>query len=368
MTDSLKVLIVDDNEVCRKLMSHVVSSIPEIEVADTAINGKVALAKLRYLYIDIVLLDVEMPEMDGVETLENIRKDHPHLSVIMISSAHAGDAEKAVKALELGAIDFVPKLVADNGNSIREFRIRLLTIIGPIQSRKILSKAKNTGKNNSPEKQSEPETTEPNITRFLSKVNVITIASSTGGPNSLIKVIPLLPGNLGVPIFLVQHMPPLMTVSLAASLNEKSQLYVREAENGEKVRSDIVYVAPGGKHMVVQKQLDKNGLSEKIIALTDDPPENSVRPSADVLFRSIANVYEGNILSVIMTGMGSDGLNGVLAMKKEGCYCISQSEDTCVVYGMPRAVDEAGVSDEKISLDILAEKIILLTRGRVPIG
>jgi two-component system chemotaxis response regulator CheB len=175
-------------------------------------------------------------------------------------------------------------------------------------------------------------------------------------------MIPRLPADLPVPVLLVQHMPPLFTSSLAEQLNQRAALKVREARDGELILPGTVYIAPGGKHMVVRRRVDSEGHSVPIVGLNENPPENSCRPSVDVLFRSLAAQYEGNMLAVIMTGMGSDGCEGVRVMKRRGCYCLTQSEASCVVYGMPLAVDEAGLSDERVPLAQLAHRITTLVR------
>jgi two-component system chemotaxis response regulator CheB len=197
------------------------------------------------------------------------------------------------------------------------------------------------------------------------RVQLLAIGVSTGGPNALTQLIPLLPADLGVPLLLVQHMPATLTASLAASLNRKSALQVREAVHGEEVRPNIVYLASGGAHMeVARDNATPTSPGSRRIRLTSDPPVNSCRPSVDVLFRSIAEAYDGTTLAVIMTGMGSDGMEGVRMLKRKGCYCLAQTEDSCVVYGMPRAVIEAGLSDEKVPLDQMAQRITELVRAQ----
>ncbi|HLO65401.1 MAG TPA: CheB methylesterase domain-containing protein, partial [Holophaga sp.] len=196
-----------------------------------------------------------------------------------------------------------------------------------------------------------------------SRFDVVAIGVSTGGPNALAEVIPHLPADLGVPVLVVQHMPPFFTASLAEHLAKASRLAVSEAIEGEPVLPNHVYIAPGGKHMTVRRMGGAEGPA--IVGLNENPPENSCRPSVDVLFRSVAAQYEGNILGVVMTGMGSDGCEGVRAMKRRGCHVLTQSEDTCVVYGMPLAVDEAGLSDEQVPLPRLASRIAyLVSSGR----
>ena len=190
------------------------------------------------------------------------------------------------------------------------------------------------------------------------------IGISTGGPNALLAFIPSLKGDLGVPIFLVQHMPKHFTTPLAESLNKRSSLTVKEAEHNEIILPDTVYIAPGGRHMVVSRNLqDFSPGDGSRIGLNDDPPVNSCRPSADVLFSSVARVYGRHVLAVVMTGMGGDGMQGSRDVRERGGYCISQSDDTCVVYGMPKAVNDAGLSNETVPLDRMAQRVMRLVRG-----
>ncbi len=196
----------------------------------------------------------------------------------------------------------------------------------------------------------------------LSGVDVLAIGISTGGPNALRQVIPRLPGNLGVPVLIVQHMPPSFTKALAESLDRESELTVKEAEDGETLQPGVAYIAPGGQHLAVR--LDKNPAGDRVaVVINQDPPVNSCRPSVDVLLKSLPPVYGGRVLVAIMTGMGNDGAAGVAQIKAKGGYCLTQTEETCVVYGMPRAVDEAGLSDEKAPLDQIAARLIALARS-----
>jgi two-component system chemotaxis response regulator CheB len=356
----VKILIVDDTVTYRSILSRVVEGIPGVEVMGTAVNGKIALAKLCQNPADLVLLDIEMPEMDGLEVLKVIRSQYPKIDVVMISGMSKSSANITIRALEAGAIDFIPKPEGHNlHDSEQVLKQKLLPIIKLWMTRKELNK---TTPQSTPNLHPTPQAIansglfpQPKI---FPKLGVVAIGVSTGGPVALQEVIPKLPADLGVPVLIVQHMPPLFTSSLAESLTKKSKLPVKEAEDGELVKPNIVYIAPGGRHMLVRQ----SGNAIRIV-LNDQPPENSCRPSVDVLFRSVASVYQSNMLAVIMTGMGSDGLQGVRAMKRSGtCFCLSQNEQSCVVYGMPRAVDEAGLSDERTELSNLAERIMSLVK------
>lgn len=345
----IKALIVDDTVTYRKILSDILSEMPDLEIVGTAPNGVIALRKIALQPVDIVLLDLFMPEMDGIETLKHIRKDYPKTKVVMVSSGNPTDIKDTISALELGAIDFIQKPSQANQQAnvdiLKKEISRVLHIFPLKMDTKVLS-----GATPQPVKPAGPslfKTLKP------AHVDILAVGVSTGGPEALHKFIPFLPEYLSVPVLLVQHMPPFFTQSLAESLAKKSKVKVVEAKEGEIIVKGTVYIAPGGRHMTVMTKDSKN-----MIALNDGPPENSCRPSVDVLFRSVASVYsQGTVLSLIMTGMGADGLNGVRTLKRKNCFSITQSESTCVVYGMPRAVDEAGLSDLSVPLPELAEQV-----------
>ncbi len=384
MADELRVLIVDDNAACRTYMSGIVRSIKDTQVVATAPNGRLAMARLKQMPVDVVLLDFDMPEMDGLETLSHIQASHAEVGVVMVTDDYSAHADKVVQALQGGAIECVSKtdsLCVENGS--QELRLRLVTLLGLVRSRRDTqavrhlthsgSSLSEIGEHSEPEPVlaekatrstlSEDLPSPSTISRVPARVEVVAIGVSTGGPNALTKLVPKLPGDLGVPVVLVQHMPEDITVSLAASLSKKSSLNVREGADGDELRPNVVYLAPGGKHMVVEQDQRGDSLVSRHIRLNNAPPENSCRPSVDVLFRSLAKAFDGDILAVIMTGMGSDGVKGVQTMKQKRCYCLTQTEKTCVVYGMPRSIDEANLSDEKVDLEYLAERIVTLVNG-----
>lgn len=387
-TDPLKILIVDDNLIYRKFLARVIEDIDGVEIVPSAASGRIALTRLQANNVDAVFLDMQLPEMSGLETLRCIREIRPDVGVIMISGEYASDADVVVRALELGAFDFLPKTPLDKeGNSVLALRKHITMLFHQLQGRKNLSLAKRmSGRKDrpcmqSPEHTEEPASTSPEAhgsrieairipapyqSPFIhpGRIDVVVMGASTGGPNALSALIPRLPADLDVPILVVQHMPSFLTYSLAQSLNGKSALRVTEAVEGEPLEGGTVYVAAGGKHLLVKStSTGQDSRRERRIALGDGPPENSVRPSADVLFRSVAESFQGHTLAVILTGMGNDGMKGVQALKARGCYCITQSAETCVVYGMPRAVDEAGLSNERADLDAMAERIENLIRG-----
>jgi two-component system chemotaxis response regulator CheB len=370
----LRILIVDDTIVYRRILSDVVESLEDVMLVGTAPHGRLALAKLGQTPADLVLLDVEMPEMNGLEALREIRRNFPACSVVMISGANRSSAETTLRCLEMGALDFLHKPEGTDPEASRnELRDKLRPLLRHVQTRLNLhhgsggrppADATEPGRPHVESRPvARPVVAAPRVAALPARIDVVGIGVSTGGPNALAELIPRLPADFPVPILLVQHMPPLFTASLAEHLDQKSKVKVREARDGEPVLPGSVYLAPGGKHMVVRRLPDGDGgASTPIVGLNENPPENSCRPSVDVLFRSLAAQYEGNLLAVVMTGMGSDGCEGVRAMKRRGCAVLTQSESSCVVYGMPLAVDEAGLSDEQVPLDRLAGRIVQWVR------
>lgn len=363
MPDTLKVMIVDDTITYRTILRNIVEDLPNTQVIATANNGKVALAKMREEIADLILLDIEMPEMDGLETLSHLRSQYPQTQVVMVSGINRTSADITIRALEMGALDFIPKPEGDSlKQSVQALQGQIIQVIqqykilNNTQQKKTITPPYSSTKSLGKQSNIRSASLAPGLAHSSSsKMDVIAIGCSTGGPSALTELLPKLPGNLGVPILLVQHMPPVFTASLAHTLDKKSALSVKEAEDGELVKPNTVYIAPGGRHMTVKRKLN----SEVRISLNDDPAEHSCRPAVDVLFRSIAEVYSGNVLSVILTGMGSDGALGVKALKKNRCYSLTQSEKSCVVYGMPQAVVKMELSDEALDLDAMASRITL---------
>jgi two-component system chemotaxis response regulator CheB len=373
--DPLRVMVVDDTVTYRRILSDVIEGLGDAEVVATAPQGRLALARLEQGPVDLVLLDLEMPEMDGLETLSHIRRLYPDISVVMISGQNARAAEATIQALAQGALDFVRKPEGNDPEaSRRELKETLKPLLRHVRMRHNLRAEAPAPSSSTPKVTATPPPapapprlaatahTAPLPLRF----EVLGVGVSTGGPNALGEFIPGLPADFPLPILLVQHMPAGFTASLAEHLDKRSKLEVCEASEGETIRSGRVYIAPGGRHMVVRRRPATDTEPEAlIVGLNENPPENSCRPSVDVLFRSIAAQFDGGMLSVIMTGMGNDGREGVRAMKRRGCYCLSQGADSCVVYGMPLAVDEAGLSDERVPLAALGYRVNqLASRGR----
>jgi two-component system chemotaxis response regulator CheB len=359
---ALRALIVDDTVTYRKILSDTISSFEQIGFTDTAPNGEIALKKISIDKPDIIFLDVHMPGMNGIVTLKKIKSQYPDIAVVMVSGISSRSTGDTIEALQIGAIDFIRKpdgsdfkknseqLHHDINSVLRFFELRqqtrLMQVKSPVQIRQV-PLPQNENKATVQPFRPAPPTSQPQ------SFSICAIGVSTGGPEALSKLIPMLPGDFPIPIVLVQHMPPLFTKSLADSLTRRSKLMVIEGQENTPLEKGVVYIAPGGKHMIIRMI---NGKS--VLGLNDEPPENSCRPSVDVLFRSVAAHYgDSGVLAIILTGMGNDGLNGIRSLKRKKCLCLTQSETTCVVYGMPRAIDEAGLSDKSLPIEMIAGEI-----------
>ena len=323
---------------------------PNIEVIGIGKDGEEGYKLAKELRPDIITLDVEMPKMDGLTALKLIMKDAP-TSVIMVSSITTEGAEATFKALEYGAIDFISKEQSFVSVSITKIKEDLIRKVKNIVYHKWNSEAANrTSLSNLRKKEfSTPQQSTP-----LPKLgyNAIALGVSTGGPISLQKVIPYLSENINIPMFIVQHMPPKFTKSLADRLNGMSKVTVKEAEDKEIVKKNFVYIAPGGRHIHFRSF---NGSVQ--ILLKDDPEKTLHRPSVDNMIQSATKIYGKRLLSIIMTGMGKDGLESIKELKKIGGKCIAQDEESCVVYGMPKAIVDAGFADTVEPLEKIANKI-----------
>lgn len=350
--EKLKVLVVDDTIVYRKILSVTVNHTGIAIAVKTASNGEIALDYLRQQSFDVVLLDVVMPGMDGLEVLSVIKELHPDTFVIMISSEGPESAVHTLQALKNGALDFILKPQESNTEkNIDILRKKLQALFLAIQMKKVGATSIPVRRNQVSKVKSEAKSRD---------LDLIVIAASTGGPDALESVLSKLPKTFQQPILIVQHMPKDFTKILANILDQKCHLQVREAQQGDVIDAGRVLIAPGGQQMLV-----KRGIGNKlIIELKDEPYVNGLRPSADVLFQSVAQVCkEKNVLAIILTGMGRDGKNGVIEMKKScNCYCIAQSEGTCIVYGMPSSVVEAGLADDSVDLESIGEAIGALSQ------
>jgi two-component system chemotaxis response regulator CheB len=360
----IRVLIVDDTIVYRKIVSDVLSSLPDVEVVGSAHNGKAAIVKIASLNPDLLTLDIEMPEMNGLEVLEYIKDKQLEVGVVMLSTLTHEGGEMTMKALELGAFDFIPKpqegSMHENTENIRKTITPILKAfrrrneIKHLLRGKICATAAGKEKTRLSEAGHVVQRMHTIAGRLTKRSEIVAIGISTGGPNALAQMMPLLPSDIGVPVLIVQHMPPMFTASLANSLNAKCALEVREATNGEPILPNVALIAPGGKQMKIDPAGDGKS---RIIRITDDPPKNNCKPSVDYLFESIAHYYVGRATGVIMTGMGSDGFRGLELMKKNGSTIIAQNGETCVVYGMPKKPVDAGIVDVIAPLEMIAGEI-----------
>ncbi len=349
--DKIRVFIVDDSAVIRRLLSDLLKEDPQIEVVGMAGNGELALPKIHQLHPDLVTLDMEMPVMDGIETLKALRKTHPKLPIVMFSTLTERGSSATMDALSLGASDYVTK-PANVGSVIEgmgRIREELIPKIKALCGHKGSAGAELV----SPPR---PEPRFPRVTRGFGAaggVDVLAIGVSTGGPNALAELMPALGKNFPVPVVIVQHMPPLFTRLLAERLGAISGFKCREGSEGQLLLPGQLWVAPGGFHMVTERVRD--GV---ILHLNEERPENSCRPAVDVLFRSVAKCYGARVLSVVLTGMGQDGLRGCEAIAATGGQILAQDEASSVVWGMPGAVSNAGLADKILPLKELAPEIL----------
>lgn len=335
MPSPIRVLVVDDSVVIRRLLTTIIDADPELEVAGIAQNGNIALQRIRQLQPDIVTLDVEMPELDGLATLEQLRADHPDLPVVMFSTLTERGGEATLTALALGASDYVTKPANVGSVTAGMERVR----------DELLPKLKGLCRAPS-------QTVFPPFERIVQagapseSVELVAIGSSTGGPNALTEVLGAFPADLGVPIVVVQHMPAVFTKLLASRLDESCAVTVHEAEDGLRAEAGHVYIAPGDHHMTVERRI-AGGFT---LRTNQDPPENFCRPAVDPLFRSVAKATHGNAVAAVLTGMGHDGRDGCVPLREAGAHIIAQDEATSVVWGMPGAVASAGLADSVLPL------------------
>lgn len=346
----VRVLIVDDSAFMRNALASMLSSDLEIEVIGKARDGLEAIELVEKLRPDIVTMDVEMPRMDGITALKHIMEKNP-VPIIMVSSLTIEGAKVTLDALDIGAVDFIPKNLSDLSINIVKIKEILIEKIKQIVKGGSLKKRLRPV--------TEPKPIEipkvmPERTTGERRINLVAIGTSTGGPKALQEIIPKLPKDFPTPIVIAQHMPPNFTGPFAERLNQLSQITVKEAEEGESLRHGVAYVAPGRGHMRVKRV---RGI-ETVITISDNKDEFIYRPSVDALMSSVAEFFPGRALGVILTGMGNDGLKGLTELKKTGGRIFAQNEETCVVYGMPKAVIDAGIADKVLPIDEMAGEII----------
>jgi len=348
----IRTLVVDDSVFYRGILADTLKQTGHAEYLGYAANGKLALAKIEESPPDLVTLDVEMPGMNGIEVLKEIKSKFPRVQVVMVSATTQVSAENTIKALREGALDFIQKPTgsdqeANNRQLYRELR-RVLSIV---ETKIILERGKGldplatVAQNKLPEQQ-----------RFERKqpIEIIVIGVSTGGPQALPIVLKRLPKSINVPVVIIQHLPALFVSVLVKSLNQSSNIEVVEITDNQPLKPGVAHIAPGGFHT---KLIKESGSRVPITKLTNDPPVNFCRPSVDYFFRSVADIYHGNVLAVIMTGMGKDGAASIKLLKSYGASTIAQDEESSVVFGMPLEAINTGAIDEVVPLERIASAI-----------
>ncbi|MEN8908256.1 MAG: chemotaxis response regulator protein-glutamate methylesterase [Clostridiales bacterium] len=376
----INVLVVDDSAFMRKVVADLLNSDNEIKVVGTARDGKEAIKKFKELKPDVVTMDVEMPVMNGLVCIKEILKIS-YIPIVMISSHTKTGTDYTIEALENGAVDFVSKpenILEMKGNIIRNELVEKIKMSFNVKEEIVKDKKEEVAKNEyekeniDTKKILEPKRIDKKPIKVKNnskirknnndtKMHIIAIGTSTGGPKALQTVISKLPKDLPITVVVVQHMPPKFTSSLAERLNNCSELSVKEAEDGDVLNIGNVYIAPGDFHMLVE-----NHISELKIKLTKDPPIGRLRPAVDVLYQSLSDTGLNNISSIIMTGMGSDGSEGVKKLKElNGAYTIAQDEKSCTVFGMPKMAIQTGFVDKVIPLESIASEIIKIAGGDI---
>lgn len=346
----LRVLIVDDSVIFRTIVAEALRDVPWIEIIGSAPDGERALEKIPSAAPDVLTLDLEMPRMDGLSLLQKLREHHPKIATIILSAYTAEGSREAVEALEAGAFDCLQKPEAESlARSAELLRRELVDKL--LAFRTCRAGASRPGR--SP---SQPQAREG----ARMAAGIVALAASTGGPRALATVLARLPADLAAPVLIVQHIPAGFTATLAKSLARKGPLRVRVAEAGDRIEPGTALLAPGDIHMKVAESEDPGGGLR--IALSDEPPENGCRPSADCLFRSLAAVCGRRTVAVVLTGMGRDGLLGARLLKRKGAAIFAEDPSTAVAWGMPRSIVEAGLADRVLPLEEIAQGIVASTR------
>lgn len=349
------ILVVDDSALMRRVFCDIINSDDQFQVVDMCGDGLQAYEKLRAGRYDAVVLDVYMPRLGGLQLLERLQEEKIKATVIVVSTSTVEGASEAVRAIELGAVDFLKKpenLIEAKGS---EFRKQLLGILGGVFGSPLRrsSLRMTQTKPPKPDRQLQPGT------RFsgsaAGREKLVVLACSTGGPKALHSVVPKLSAGLNAPMVIVQHMPEGFTGSLAARLNELSAVRVKEAEDGEILQKGVVYIAPGGRHLELVSRAD----GTTAVHLSMAPAIGGLRPCANITYRSLDNSRYEEILCVVLTGMGADGTEGISYLaQKRPVHVVAQDAESCVVYGMPRAIAETGLVDEVVSLELVANTIM----------
>lgn len=348
--DKIRVLVVDDSLIVRRVVTEELSAQPDIEVAGAAPNGRIAIEKMSQLNPDVVILDIEMPEMDGLTALTHLQHSHPHTPVVMFSSLTELGAAATLEALSRGASDFFAKPGGAGGlaASRQVIQAELVPAIRALGTRRRPAAVKTCAP---------PAAPPARPGASAARVDCLAIGTSTGGPNALAGLFAALPADFPVPIVIVQHMPPMFTQMLAERLSKNSPIPTVEAQPGAEIAPGKAWIAPGDYHLVLVRD------GARIRTKThQEPAENACRPAVDPLFRSTAAIYGPHCLAVVLTGMGQDGLRGSEAIRKAGGQVIAQDEATSVVWGMPGSVVRAGLADTVLPLPAMASEIMRRVR------
>jgi len=376
---AVKVLVVDDSSFFRRRVSEILGQDSDIQVIGFAINGREAVEKTAQLRPDMITMDVEMPVLDGISAVKEIMASNP-TPILMFSSLTRAGATATLDALDAGAMDFLPKKFEDiarnNEDAIKLLQAKVKEIgnkripraFKPIThqkpaARSVPDKISNTASSiRQPDRSFQRSTTASTLTKTQNNVptrasgkqyKLVAIGTSTGGPVALQNVLTQLPANFPHPILLIQHMPAAFTPAFAARLNGLCKIKVKEAQQGDRLDPGTAYLAPGGQQMMVEGR----GGSKTLRVFEDNSERITYKPSVDVTFASIAKAYQGDVLAIILTGMGADGRDGARMLKQTGATIWAQDEKSCVVYGMPQAVANAGLSSESLALDDIATRI-----------
>ncbi|NLL37785.1 MAG: chemotaxis response regulator protein-glutamate methylesterase [Fretibacterium sp.] len=354
-TSKIKVLIVDDSALMRTMLEDILSADPRILVVGTARDGQDCLEKMERLSPDVITLDVEMPRKDGLETLEEIMRTRP-LPVIMVSSLTQEGAQTTLKALALGCIDFVGKPSGAISRNIRLVGEELIAKVVMASTARVRPPRRD---GLPPVALRPPMRSTSLVSGFRPRREIVAVAASTGGPVALQQLLAALPGDFPAPIVVTQHMPKDFTASFARRLDGTSALKVVEGASGLRLKPGMAVIAPGGAHMLVRRK--GTGV---FCELSDAPPLLSVKPSANIMFLSVADEFGGKVVGVVLTGMGRDGADGALALHRKGAHIIAESQETCVIYGMPRAAVEAGGVDELLPLPDIPASLVREVFGK----
>ncbi len=348
----IRVLVVDDSALMRQFISDILRTDARLEVCGVARDGRDALEQIKVLNPDVVTLDVEMPNMDGITALQEIMRVNPR-PVIMLSTMTQEGADTTLKALALGCVDFIGKPSGSISLNIKDIGREIIEKVVAASGARVRGRSAVFGA-----KAQASEFRRMNPPASSGRRDIVAIASSTGGPMALSELLPRLPKNFPVPIVITQHMPKEFTGSFAKRLNEESQIEVVEGFDGLSLKPGRAVIAPGGSHLIVKRRA-----GSAVCGLSDAPPVLSVKPAANIMFLSVADEYGGNVLCVILTGMGRDGTDGAKALKRRGAYVIAESQKTCVVYGMPKAAADAGIVDEILPLNEIPDAMVRVVKG-----